>query len=87
MTHELPIPDELFAGARREIVHDTYKDVFREQDNMTRGFVSAVARGEKASPDFADGLAVQRLLEAAARSAREGRRVPIGRSSPRAADA
>ena len=76
-THELPIPDELFAGARREVVHDTYRDVFREQDNMTRGFVSAVAKGEKASPDFSDGLAVQRLLEAASRSAREGRRVTI----------
>jgi predicted dehydrogenase len=76
-THELPIPDEYFAGARRGPVHDTYRDVFREQDNMTRGFVSAVARGEKAAPDFSDGLAVQRLLEAAARSAHEGRRVTI----------
>jgi predicted dehydrogenase len=76
-THELPIPDAYFAGARRTPVHDTYKDVFREQDSMTRAFVSAVARGEKASPDFTDGLAVQRLLEAASRSAREGRRVSI----------
>jgi predicted dehydrogenase len=76
-THELPIPDEHWAGARRGTVHETYKDIFREQDAMTRGFISAVARGEKASPDFADGLAVQRLLEAAARSAREGRRVTL----------
>ena len=37
----------------------------------------AVAKGEKASPDFSDGLAAQRLLEAASRSAREGRRVTI----------
>lgn len=76
-THELPIPDRFFGNARRDSVHETYKDVFREQDNMTRGFVSAIAKGEKASPDFGDGLAIQRLLEAAARSAREGRRVAI----------
>ena len=75
-THELPIPDQLYAGARRGSVHETYKDVFREQDSMTRGFVSAIASGSKAAPpDFSDGLAVQRLLEAASRSARDGRRV------------
>ena len=62
------VPRWFFAGARRGPVHDTYRDVFREQDNMTRGFVSAVAR-ERAAPDFSDGLAVQRLLEAASRSA------------------
>ena len=76
-TVELPIPDEHWGGARRGTVHETYKDVFREQESMTRAFVSAVARGDRVVPDFADGLAVQRLLEAAARSAREGRRVTI----------
>jgi predicted dehydrogenase len=75
--HEMPIPDRLFGNARRDTVHNTYRDVFREQDNMTRGFVTAIARGESATPDFADGLAVQRVLEASDRSAREGRRVPI----------
>lgn len=76
-TSQLPIPDRLFGNARRELVHETYKDVFRQQDNMTRGFVSAIAKGEKASPDFADGLAVQRVVDGASRSAREGRRVRI----------
>lgn len=75
--HELPIPDRLFAGARRDTVHNTYRDTFREQDHMTRAFVTAIANGEPASPDFDDGLAVQRVLEAAARSARDGRRVRI----------
>jgi predicted dehydrogenase len=74
---ELPIPDAIWGTARRDTVHDTYRDVFRTQDHMTRGFVSAIANGEPASPDFADGLAVQRVLEAAARSAREGRRVAV----------
>lgn len=74
---ELPIPDHIFAGARRESVKDTYHDVFRRQDVMTRGFVSAVAAGVPTSPDFRDGLAVQRVIDAARRSAREGRRVTI----------
>lgn len=76
-THELPIPDRLFAGARRDTVGNTYKDTFRQADNMARGFVTAIAERRPASPDFRDGLAVQRVLDAAGRSAREGRRVPI----------
>jgi predicted dehydrogenase len=51
--------------------------LFRVEDHMTRGFISAIAEGRPASPDFADGLAVQRVIEAAARSASEGRRVRI----------
>ncbi len=74
---ELPIPDRLWGGARRDLVHDTYKDTFRGEDHMTRAFVSAVAARRAASPDFADGLAVQRILEATARSAAAGRRVRI----------
>jgi predicted dehydrogenase len=76
-TRELPIPDRVFDGARRDTVHNTYKDVFRRQDHMTRAFVTAIASGERVSPDFGDGLAVQRVLEAAGRSARDGRRVRI----------
>jgi predicted dehydrogenase len=76
-THELPIPDRVFGDARRDTVHDTYRDVFRRQDNMTRAFVTAVANGTPASPDFGDGLAVQLVIEAAHRSAREGRRVRL----------
>lgn len=75
--HELPIPDRIFDGARRDSVIDTYKDTFREHDVMARGFVTAVAGGTPASPDFRDGLAVQRVVDAASRSAREGRRVTI----------
>lgn len=75
--HELPIPDHIFGSARRDNVHDTYRDIFREQDHMTRGWISAIAGGRPASPDFRDGLAVQRVLAAADRSARQGRRVTI----------
>jgi predicted dehydrogenase len=76
-TRDLPIPDRVFGGARHDTVHNTYRDVFRRQDHMTRSFVTAIASGEPASPDFGDGLAVQRVLEAAGRSARQGRRVRI----------
>lgn len=74
---ELPIPDRVWGAARREDVHDTYRDVFRVEDHMTRAWITAIAEGRRASPDFADGLAVQRILEAAAISARQGRRVAI----------
>ena len=62
---------------RRDDVHETYKDVFRRQDHMTRAFITAVAEGRATSPDFADGLAVQRIIDAAGLSAREGRRVRV----------
>lgn len=75
--HELPIPDRIFGGARRDTVHNTYKDTFREQDVQARAFVTAVANRTPASPDFRDGLAVQRVVDAAARSSHEGRRVTI----------
>jgi len=74
---ELPIPDRIWQGARRDVVHDTYRDVFRREDHMTRAFVTAISEGRPASPDFADGLAIQRILEATAISGREGRRVRI----------
>jgi predicted dehydrogenase len=74
---ELPIPDRIWQSVRRDVVHDTYRDVFRLEDHMTRAFVTAIAEGHPASPDFMDGLAVQRILEATAISAREGRRVRI----------
>jgi predicted dehydrogenase len=76
-THPIEIPDRIWDGARRDPVHDTYRDVFRRQDTMQRAWVTAIAEGRPASPDFADGLAVQRVLDAADRSARQGRRVEI----------
>ena len=75
--HELPIPDRIFDGARRDNVIETYKDTFRDHDVMARVFVTAVAARTPASPDFRDGLAVQRVVDAASLSAREGRRVTI----------
>ena len=73
----LDIPEHIWLGARRDKVHDTYRDVFRRQDHMARGFISAILKGQPASPDFADGLQVQRVLAAAERAAKEGCRVPL----------
>ena len=64
-------------SARRDTVGNTYRDTFRENDHMARGFVTAIATGTPASPDFRDGLAVQRVVDAAGLSNREGRRVTI----------
>jgi predicted dehydrogenase len=73
----LPIPDRLYEGLRRGTVPDTYRDTFRERNNMARGFVTAVAEGGTAVPSFRDGWMVQRVLDAARRSAHEGRGVTI----------
>jgi predicted dehydrogenase len=44
---------------------------------MARGFVTAIAEGGTAVPSFRDAWRVQRIVDAAGRSAREGRRVTI----------
>jgi predicted dehydrogenase len=74
---ELPIPDHCWGGAPRDLVRETYKHVFRHQETQARAFVSAVAAGRPVKPDLADGLHIQRIVDAAVLSAREGRRVPI----------
>jgi predicted dehydrogenase len=79
----LPIPDEVWQGVRRDTVHNTYRDVFRETDVMTRGWITGITEGRHVRPDFGDGLAVQRVLDAAVQSARtNGAQIPI-RVTPR----
>ena len=78
----LPIPEEIWGGVRRERVHDTYRDVFRTTDAMARGWARAVAAGRPTSPDLAEGLAVQQVLDAALRSDAAGLRVPVERGTP-----
>jgi predicted dehydrogenase len=66
------VPEELWYGARRSPVHDTYRDVFRHGDTMARSWASAVAAGRRCQPDLAEGARVQQLLDAATRSAAQG---------------
>ena len=73
----LPIPEDIWAGARRDTVHNSYRDVFRAQGRMVGDFVRAVAAGRRVRPDIHDGLRVQLLLEAAKRSAMDGRCVRL----------
>ena len=80
--HDLPIPDHIWGTGRRDIVPDTYKDVFRDQDFMARGFVSAIADNTSVEPSFRDGARIQRYLEAALLSAQEGRRVEVNEIQP-----
>jgi predicted dehydrogenase len=76
----LPIPDEVWNGVRRDDVHDTYRDVFRATDAMTRGWITAITEGRSIRPDFGDGLEVQRVVDAAvASAAADGRQVPVSR--------
>ncbi len=44
---------------------------------LTRDFVDAIRNGTPAAPSFADGLAAQRVLDAALRAAEEGQRVHV----------
>ncbi len=68
----LPIPDHIWSGIRRDNVHDTYRDVFRNQGAMIGDFITAVRTRKPCAPDFADGLRIQELCDAAAVSADAG---------------
>jgi predicted dehydrogenase len=69
---ELAIPDVLWNGARRDTVHNTYRDMFRQQDNMAREYINAIVEDKPVYPDFAEGARVQALLDAAVHSANNG---------------
>lgn len=73
----LPVPERIWGNVRRDTVHHTYKDVFRENDFMTRGFISALQAGDAIMPDFNDGAKIQRVLEAAVMSHKEKRWVAV----------
>lgn len=68
----LPIPDACWGDARRDQVHDTYRDVFRRGNTMTRQWVASIAAGVPCQPDLREGARVQHLVDAAAASAAAG---------------
>jgi predicted dehydrogenase len=75
----LPIPDDIWGDARRNRVHDTYRDVFRGGGAMVGDWVDAVRDSRAATgiarasgdlaPDLSEGARVQYLLELAQQSA------------------
>ena len=77
MVRNLPIPDHIWGDARRDTVHNTYRDVFRSQDFMIRGFINAIIDDTDIRPDLADGARIQRLISAAVHSHETGRRVDV----------
>jgi predicted dehydrogenase len=74
---ELQVPERIWGNVRRDTVHNTYRDIFRRQEFMTREFVTAVAERKPLRPDFHDGASVQRLLDAAVLSDKERRWVAV----------
>lgn len=74
---EMPIPEEIWGKARRDTVHNTYKDIFREHDFMARGWITAIVEDGPVEPAFSEGAYVQRIMAACQLSAAEGRRVHI----------
>ena len=42
LPHELPIPDEIWGKARRDTIHNTYRDVFRQEGHMIGDFIEEV---------------------------------------------
>jgi predicted dehydrogenase len=65
----LDIPDDIWNGARRDNVHNTYRDVFRAGGAMVGDWVDAVRAGKHIEPDLAEGAIVQHLIDLATQSA------------------
>ncbi len=78
----LPIPDDIWGGARRDRVHDTYRDVFRVNRAMIGDWIDAIRDRRPCEPDLAEGARVQRLVDLAQQSAAvDGRLLDARRST------
>ncbi len=74
----LPIPDDIWSGVRRDNVGDTYRDVFRTTNAMTRQWLAAIAAGQRCEPSLRDGARIQELVAAAMESAAsDGRMIAV----------
>ncbi len=74
---ELSVPDQFWGRVRRDTVHHTYKDVFRQEGFMTQAFITAVSNQQPLHPNFHDGARIQRVIAAAQLSHQEKRRVML----------
>ena len=77
MIRDLPIPAHIWGDARRDTVHNTYRDIFRSEEYMIRGFINGIINDSPLTPDFRDGARIQRLISAAVESHETGRRVSV----------
>lgn len=78
----LTIPQEFWGQAQHKTVHESYKAVFRKDGYMVGEFINSILeqpmKSQTPLPTFSDGLAVQRVIEAAIKSHKAGRRVDVG---------
>ena len=74
---ELPIPDHIWGAARRDTVHNTYRDMFRSEDFMIRGFINGILHDSELVPNFEQGARMQRLVSAALKSHESGKRIEV----------
>ena len=77
MVRDLPIPERIWGGARRDTVHNTYRDMFRSEDFMIRAFINGILRDEELTPGLEQGARIQRLISAAVLSHETGARVEV----------
>lgn len=77
MIQDLPIPDNIWGDARHDTVHNTYKDMFRSEDFMIRGFINGIVNDTELTPSLHDGARIQRLISAAIQSHETGMRVIV----------
>jgi predicted dehydrogenase len=77
MIRELPIPERIWGDARRDTVHNTYRDMFRSEDFMIRGFINGIRDDEEITPNLEHGARIQRLISAAIASHETGKRVEV----------
>ncbi len=77
LPRELPIPHHIWGAARRDTVHNTYRDMFRSEDFMIRGFINGILNDSALLPNFEHGARMQRLVSAAVQSHETGRRIEV----------
>ena len=77
MIRELPIPEHIWGNARRDTVHNTYRDMFRSKDFMIRGFINSIVNDSDLAPNLEHGARIQRLISAAILSHETGKRVEV----------
>lgn len=72
----LEIPDEVWGhGNIPGNVHESYKTVFRKDGHMIGEFIDAIINDTEPSPNFDDGLRVQKIIAAAEESSAKGQRI------------
>ena len=72
----VPLPAELTAGLDAADNQQGRNEAWRR---LAEPFFAAIRGGNASSPDFADGAAVQEVIDAVAASAEQGRWVDVGR--------